>query len=442
MKNLKFIVIFILFFSLLSVNTNADTWWNSSWQYRKPITIDNTQNLNALTDYQVAINLTYNSNIQPDFSDIRFTWYNSTDGTETEIPYWEETKINSAWDKVWIKVPYIPVSSTATIYVYYGNTSVVSSASNITNTFIREIDGVQPVKGSWHLDEGSGTTAYDTSGNSNTGTLTNGPAWVSGKFGKALSFDGVDDYIDIGNSSSLNFGTGNFSVEVWVKVLNGTTGSDIITKWSEEPENGYWLTIQDNKLYFGIDVSGDAPEVFTDPINLNQWYYVVGIRKGGNISIYLNGILASEDIGNAGDTSTIANLTIGKPKMMFTYFNGSIDEVRIYNRSLSDAEISDLYNYYGYTTTNYPGRVLVRKFTSPEPTYSIGSEETPLPPSPPQKGIPMFNAMFGLVMAGGSLLFVFRALLTEGSGEDKIKILVAGAIIFALAVAVIASMLI
>jgi hypothetical protein len=73
---------------------------------------------------------------------------------------------------------------------------------------------------------------------------------------------------------------------------------------------------------------------------------------------------------------------------------------------------------------------------------ALSDEYSPPLPTPPQKGIPMFNAMFGLVMAGGSLLFVFRALLTEGSGEDKIKILVAGAIIFALAVAVIASMLI
>jgi len=71
--------------------SSLDPWWSSSWKYRRPITINNTQNSNNLTNYQVAINLTYNSHMQPDLSDIRFTWLNTTDNTEIEIPYWIET---------------------------------------------------------------------------------------------------------------------------------------------------------------------------------------------------------------------------------------------------------------------------------------------------------------------------------------------------------------
>ena len=58
------------------------------------------------------------------------------------------------------------------------------------------------------------------------------------------------------------------------------------------------------------------------------------------------------------------------------WFNGIIDEVRIYNRVLTAQEISDLYNHYGYTTPNYAGRVLVRKRIDPEPITSVGNEET------------------------------------------------------------------
>ena len=53
-----------------------------------------------------------------------------------------------------------------------------------------------------------------------------------------------------------------------------------------------------------------------------------------------------------------------------------LDEVRIYNKALTGAEISDIYNNYGYTTENYPGKVLVRKYTEPEPSVSLGEEET------------------------------------------------------------------
>jgi hypothetical protein len=108
-------------------------WWNTTWQYRRPITINNTQNPNTLTNYQVAINLTYDTNMVSDFSDIRFTWINSTDDTEILIPYWIESKVNSAWAYVWVKVPYIPASSTATIYVYYGNTTPVNSLSSLND---------------------------------------------------------------------------------------------------------------------------------------------------------------------------------------------------------------------------------------------------------------------------------------------------------------------
>ena len=68
----------------------------------------------------------------------------------------------------------------------------------------------------WPLDEGGGTTTADASGNGNDGTL-NLPGWDSGKFGGALNFDGVDDYVDCGNPSILDFGTGDFTISAWIK---------------------------------------------------------------------------------------------------------------------------------------------------------------------------------------------------------------------------------
>ena len=104
-----------------------------AWKCKKAITINNTSNSNALTDYQVPISLDTASLIsagkmRSDGGDIRFA-----DGA-TLLNYWVESGINTASTKIWVKVPSIPASSTKTIYVYYGNPSA-TSLSNGTATF-------------------------------------------------------------------------------------------------------------------------------------------------------------------------------------------------------------------------------------------------------------------------------------------------------------------
>ena len=69
--------------------------------------------------------------------------------------------------------------------------------------------------GWWKFDEGSGTVAYDSSGNGNNGNLTNGPTWTTGKIGGALSFDGENDYVDVPSIQSVNGGGVTFAV--WIK---------------------------------------------------------------------------------------------------------------------------------------------------------------------------------------------------------------------------------
>jgi hypothetical protein len=107
----------------------------SGWSYRKPITIDNTKNANTLSNYQVSVTLDTASlisagKLRSDCGDIRFT---DSDG-QTLLSYWIESGCNSANTKIWVKVPSIPASSTKTIYVYYGNPSATSQ-SNGYSTF-------------------------------------------------------------------------------------------------------------------------------------------------------------------------------------------------------------------------------------------------------------------------------------------------------------------
>jgi hypothetical protein len=291
------------------------------------------------------------------------------------LNYWIETWNTSGTSTIWVKVPSIPANSTKTIYVYYGNPSA-TSLSSVVNTFIREIDGAQPLKGSWHFDEGSGTTTYDDSGNGNNGTIY-GATWVSGKFKNALSFDGVDDYVDIPTFPSQN--KKSITISLWIKPLKeghgtGWANSDTIIYiggTSSSIKLGYEST--NRILLDGWGQDGGESGV----VPLNTWTHVVFVQTSTSWSIYLNGILSYTRTNPYTEDTVQGTVTIGSSlgEMGNYNFNGLIDEVLIYNRALTDAEILDLYNYYGYTTTNYPGRVLVRKYTSPEPTTSVGTEE-------------------------------------------------------------------
>jgi hypothetical protein len=192
------------------------------WQYYRDITINNT--VSALTDYQVLVNLTgstFPTTAQPSGADLRFR-----DAGGAELSYWFEK-----WDHanrsalVWVNVTSILASGDTSMRMYYGNSDAVS-ASDVDETFVRVIDNVQPVIGSWHLDEDSGVTAYDTSGKGNNGALVNDPMWLTGKFGNALGFDGLNDYANAGSDPSLNI-QNEISIEAWVNASRGASLENI-----------------------------------------------------------------------------------------------------------------------------------------------------------------------------------------------------------------------
>ena len=110
-----------------------DPWWNSSWLKKRPILINNTGNATVLTNYQVKLNVTYDSDMQADFDDIRVI--NDTSGAA--VPYWIESKVNSSYANVWFNASSIPASvwTNSTYYLYYGNAAVSDGGSG-NNTFI------------------------------------------------------------------------------------------------------------------------------------------------------------------------------------------------------------------------------------------------------------------------------------------------------------------
>jgi hypothetical protein len=192
---------------------------------------------------------------------------------------------------------------------------------------------------------GSGTTWTDLSGRGNNGTLVNGVGYV-GTNGGALSFDGVNDYVNLGTPSSLtSLYTSNNKVTVcaWVRI-NANVGQDII--FDSGSNERIQLDLFGNAFRFTITTSGGIIRTANNPLNINTWNYCIGTYDGTNVSSYSNGSLVSQ-VGQTGNISSdTSNFIIGNYSILnYGYgLNGNISQVSIYNRALSASEVKQNYN--------------------------------------------------------------------------------------------------
>ncbi|VFM96417.1 MAG: Concanavalin A-like lectin/glucanases superfamily protein [Candidatus Kentron sp. G] len=188
--------------------------------------------------------------------------------------------------------------------------------------------------------------ANDESGNGNDGTV-NGATLTEDRFGNAgsaYSFNGIDNYIDCGNADILNIND-TITLSAWI---NHTTGEPI--NWEDmfmkgNTTYGFQFNSGDDSFVFHLTTSG-WKNLSSDIKPLaGVWYHVVGTYDGEQQKIYVDGVLKNIDTWSESINVTDDPLTIGyKVASDNSYFNGVIDEVRIYNRPLSETEVQTLYN--------------------------------------------------------------------------------------------------
>ena len=204
--------------------------------------------------------------------------------------------------------------------------------------------------GLWHFDEESGTTASDSSDYHNDGTLINGTSWDSGKFGNALSFDGVDDYVDCGIVPQLN-GVSEFTVEFWIKVdslpFSATSWQGIIARGNAGQRTPWVFGNQGNSnlyMQFETTLGGPADCSFvTDDLTAGQWHNVAFTWDGHTVTSYLDGVAGPTDITDGSVLAdTDESLKFGYIPG-YAYFAGTIDEVRIWNVALTATQILQSY---------------------------------------------------------------------------------------------------
>jgi hypothetical protein len=215
-------------------------------------------------------------------------------------------------------------------------------AQSSTTSFQYQPDG--NTLGLWHMNEISGSTVADTSGNSNNGTAV-GTSIVTGKFGRARSFSGSGQYIDLPENAPL-LSPGNYlTLEAWINIpaypASGQ-GNHIISTGNQ---NDYDLSIySDGRLSCALYLSTGPGTMFgRSAVPLNQWVHVAVTYDGATVRFYINGIQDTSfaRTGTVGGSPQAENIAIGAYLYngSFTqFFQGTMDEVRVSNKARAATE--------------------------------------------------------------------------------------------------------
>jgi len=220
-------------------------------------------------------------------------------------------------------------------------------------------DTASGLVGWWKFDDGSGTSAADSSGNGNTGTLTNGPPWTAGMLNGALTFNGTNQYVNLGGAASLAGGSA-VTVSAWVK-STGSDGEIVARRDLSQGSMSWELLITGGKARFTNMTSAgsnfDYQVTSGSSISTGVWTHIAGVytSSDGVLRIYVNGVADGTTIGSGtiaahSGVKTFVGAYSDASSLPANSFAGTIDDVRVYNRALSASDVMTLYTSTGGTS--------------------------------------------------------------------------------------------
>ena len=228
-------------------------------------------------------------------------------------------------------------------------TSYTVTVSNVADLFGNQMPGSEVIGfsydgpqvedglvGYWGFDEGTGGTADDYSGNDNDGSIS-GAVWtLDSREGNALYFDG-DDMVDLGLSTFGIGQTNSFSISCWFK-YEGTEGGYLVRRG--DYVHPYMIECTPTgRINTNVRTTGTNALTGSTGITPGEWYHCVMTYEDGARVTYINGVLdAGNVVTGAPYLNPGANTRVGEA------FTGVIDELKIYNRALSESEVQDLFN--------------------------------------------------------------------------------------------------
>ena len=213
--------------------------------------------------------------------------------------------------------------------------------SNVATVEVSIVAPEPPTIGHWMLDEGSGTTFIDSSPAGNDATTVGSPTWIAGQIGQAVEFDGTNDYATVADNDSLDI-TDAITMAYWVRP------DKTATQYPFRKTNAYELSLNTSGYPF-VRLNGSntyrIDSVLTlYPADGETWMHMAATYDGSDVRLYVNGTEVPES-PVAGPTSIAVNsnaLGIGAEGAGASKYEGALDDVRLYDRALTPAEIADL----------------------------------------------------------------------------------------------------
>jgi hypothetical protein len=226
--------------------------------------------------------------------------------------------------------------------------SALSTSDDVTVT-VGSGTGSGGLIAHWRLDANSGTSAADSAG-SHAGTLINGATWTTGKVGNGVRLDGLNDFITL---PSLDIPGGAMTIAAWINTssVDNFTDQRFVSKANgSDVTNHFWMLGQatvdgQRRLRFRLKTDGTTTTLVASSGNLplNTWYHATATYDGTRMRLYLNGVAVGSIVKTGAiSTSTSVPTNIGRNPNGSNYMHGVIDDVRIYNRALTAAEIASV----------------------------------------------------------------------------------------------------
>ena len=186
---------------------------------------------------------------------------------------------------------------------------------------------------SWWPGDGNSNDIMGT----NNGTLENGATFAAGMAGQSFSFDGTDDYLQVPDSASLDL-TSQITIDAWINPA--ALGRRVVDKITAGASDGYLLDIWPGNVRF---IVGNQGVNGSTPLTSGAWTHIAATYDGSQMRVYVNGVLDGSLTTNIAIPVNSLPLRIGADQNGSNQFNGLIDEVEIFNRALSAAEIQSIY---------------------------------------------------------------------------------------------------
>ncbi len=194
----------------------------------------------------------------------------------------------------------------------------------------------------YRLNETSGTVASDAAG-SYSGTLRNGAAWAPGRYAGGVSFDGINDYISL---PAINASGSGFTVAMWVRTSSfRPSDQQFLSKatGTSEQQHDWMLGLSSGRrLRFRLKSNGVTTTLtaYSGDLPQDTWYHATATYDGTRMRLYVNGV----EVGSTSKSGAVAMnanvpVNLGRNPDGARYMNGVLDDVRIYNRALTPAEI-------------------------------------------------------------------------------------------------------